>query len=248
MHSTRQVILFGFIMCTVVALILAGLFNVLKPIHDKNEQIYNKKAVLAAVAEKLDVDFNKITGEQVEEIFKDQIKQVAVDTNGDILSTEDIQSAGYQNGNAESIDMAKEVKKAADDRILPVFIYTSTAGKKYYVLSTRGKGLWDEIWGNIAFEDDLNTIAGVSFDHTAETPGLGAEIKDNKAWSKQFTGKKIYGPDGKFKSVYVRKGGAKDEVYEVDGISGATITADGVTDMLEIGLKLYEPYLKTVRG
>jgi len=235
-------------MCTVVALVLAGLFNVLKPIHVKNEQIYNKKAILAAVKEHLETDFSTLTGDQVEEIFGGQIDQIAVDTYGNELSKEDIQEAGYQNGNAESIDMSKEVKKAEEDRILPVFIFTSGGGDKFYILSTRGKGLWDDIWGNIAFEDDLNTIAGVSFDHAAETPGLGAEIKDNKAWSKQFTGKKIYGADGEFKSVYVRKGGARDEVYEVDGISGATITADGVTAMLENGLRLYEPYLQTVRG
>ena len=108
--------------------------------------------------------------------------------------------------------------------------------------------MWDTIWGNIAFEDDLNTIAGVSFDHTAETPGLGAEIKDNAAWANQFVGKKIYNDDGSFRSVFVRKGGAKDPVFEVDGISGATITADGVTEMLARGLKYYEPFLNTVKG
>jgi len=153
---------------------------------------------------------------------------------------------GYTGGLASSLDMGKEHKKG-DDKLLPVYIYTKADGKKYYILYARGKGLWDEIWGCVALEDDFNTVAGVSFDHKAETPGLGAEIKDNKAWIKQFTGKKIY--DGNvLKSINVRKGGAKDPVYEVDGISGATITGDGVADMLVDYLEDYQPYLNTIRG
>ena len=92
-------------------------------------------------------------------------------------------------------------------------------------------------------ESDWKTIAGVSFDHKGETPGLGAEIKDNPTWVSQFTGKKIYADDGSFTSVRIIKSGAKDPVHEVDGISGATITANGVDEMLERGLKYYEPYI-----
>jgi Na+-transporting NADH:ubiquinone oxidoreductase subunit C len=90
----------------------------------------------------------------------------------------------------------------------------------------------------------MNTVAGVSFDHAGETPGLGAEIKDNAAWKAQFVGKKIYNDAGEFVSVTARKGGAIDKNHEVDGLSGATVTADGVTDMLYEGLKSYEPYME----
>jgi len=235
-------------MCVVVALILSGLYNVLKPIHDKNAAVYAKKAVLSAVANHIDGDFSGFDDDAIQELFGSQIKQKVVDMDGEVVESEDIIAKGYLGGQAEDVDMKKEAKKDEEDRILPIFVFTKNDGKKYYILSTRGKGLWDEIWANIAIEDDLNTIAGVSFDHTAETPGLGAEIKDNVAWGKQFIGKKIYNPDGSFRSVLVRKGGARDPTYEVDGISGATITADGVSEMLERGLKYYEPYLKTVKG
>ncbi len=248
MHSTRSVIIFGFVMCVIVALLLAGLFNVLKPIHDKNEAIYAKKAVLSAVADHIDGDFKDLDGDGIQEIFASQIEQLVVDMDGDILDKDGVEAKGHLGGLAEHVDMAREYKKPIEDQILPVFVFTKADGKKYYILSTRGKGLWDAIWGNIAFEQDLNTIAGVAFDHKAETPGLGAEIKDNTAWAKQFIGKKVYDKDGSFRSVFVRKGGARDDVYEVDGISGATITADGVSEMLSRGLKYYEPYLKTVKG
>jgi len=235
-------------MTSVVALILSGMSTGLKPIHDKNEALYAKRATLSAVADHLPIDITKCTDDDVQNIFDNQIEQLVINMNGELLDEASVEGLGYIGGKAENVDMAKEAKKPEADRILPVFIYSKEAGDKFYILSTRGKGLWDAIWGNIAFEDDLSTIAGVAFDHKGETPGLGAEIKDNPAFKKQFTGKKIYADDGTYKSVFVRKGGAKDPVHEVDGISGATITADGVTEMLERGLKYYEPYLNTLKG
>ena len=148
---------------------------------------------------------------------------------------------------AEEVDMAKEKKKPAEDRALPLYVYTAPDGKQYYIVTVRGNGLWDEIWGNIALEDDLKTIAGVSFDHKGETPGLGAEIKDNKGWYSQYIGKKIYDEQGNFTSVNAIKGGAKNTEHEVDGISGATITADGVNAMMDTGLQLYETYFNKLK-
>ena len=224
------------------------MYNFLKPIHDKNEALYTKKAILSAVSDQIDGDFASLDDTQIQDIFDNQIEQKVVDMEGNEIDEPAVEALGYFGGQAENVDMAKESKKPEGDRVLPVFIFTNSDDEKFYILATRGKGLWDAIWANIAFEDDLNTIAGVAFDHQAETPGLGAEIKDNKAWSEQFVGKKIYGEDGEFKSVYVRKGGAKDPVYEVDGISGATITADGVTEMLKVGIQYYEPFLKSAKG
>jgi Na+-transporting NADH:ubiquinone oxidoreductase subunit C len=83
-------------------------------------------------------------------------------------------------------------------------------------------------------------------DHKGETPGLGAEIKDNPAFPGQFIGKQIF-KDGEV-AVLVRKGGSQDKTYEVDGISGATITCDGVTEMLQRGIAYYLPYLETIEN
>ena len=248
MHSTNKVLGFVFMLTFVVALVLAFMQNGLKPIHEKNEALYSKKATLAAVANHIEGDFASITDEKVQEIFDNQIEQFVVNNEGTIISADDLLAMGVKEGKAENLDLTKEQKKSAEERLRPVYIYTKDDGSKYYIVYTRGKGLWDEIWGNIALEEDLATIAGVSFDHRGETPGLGAEIKDNKAWAGQFIGKKIYDGSGNYTSVGVIKGGAKDPVHEVDGISGATITADGVAEMLHRGLKAYEPYLSTLKG
>jgi len=106
----------------------------------------------------------------------------------------------------------------------------------------RGAGLWDEIWGYVAIEQDYRTVAGVAFDHTAETPGLGAEIKDNKIWCAQFVGKKITDDNGNFKSIGVIKGPIEEEVHQVSAISGATVTSDGVNEMLFQDIKDYLVY------
>ena len=247
MHSTSSVIRFVLILTAVVAVVLSFMSTGLKGIHDKNEAVYNKKAILKAVKNHIEGDFDALSDDDVASIFDKQFEQKVIDMSGGTVTPEDVMSRGHKGGLAENVDMAKEKKKAEAERILPVYTFTKSDGKKFYIFNVRGNGLWDEIWGNVAFEDDLNTIAGVAFDHKAETPGLGAEIKDNIEWANQFIGKKIYGNDGSFTSVGVIKGGAKNPVHEVDGISGATITADGVAEMMKRGLKYYEPFINSVK-
>ena len=215
---------------------LAGLFTATNDLAIENEKIFNKKAMLAAVDDYLgDTKANSLGNDEVNAIFSDEskIEQFVLNMDGEIQSAITV----------DDINMEKEQKKPEAERLLPVIKYKN-GSDEFYIFSVRGKGLWDDIWGFIALKSDMNTIAGVSFDHKGETPGLGAEIKDNKAWGEQFKEKKIYNGKGDFVSIGVIKGGAKDPVHEVDGISGATITADGVGEMLARGLKYYEPYLK----
>lgn len=246
MRSNNYVIGFVVTMTVVVALVLSLMATGLKPIHDRNEAIFNKKAVLAAIESELgeNVKADKLPDEEVLTIFNDRIVQTVIDFNGNPVSSEEVEARGYKGGLAEHIDMKKEKKKPAEERIFPVFTYDNS-GESIYIVSIRGNGLWDEIWGNVALKDDFATVVGASFDHQGETPGLGAEIKDNPAFKKQFQGKSIYDAAGNYTSVVVRKGGARNPLYEVDGISGATVTADGVSDMLYEGLQYYQPYFKT---
>lgn len=227
-------------MTVVVATLLTGLRNLTAGQAEINEKVFNKRAILKSLAGGLDGDLDVMTDEEVQAVFNDNVQQYVVKLNGTVV--EDMV--------AEDIKMKKEVKKADGDRNLPLFVYSNpTSGKTYYITAVRGKGLWDEIWGSIALEEDFKTIAGVSFDHAAETPGLGAEIKDNAAWVSQFTGKSIYNDAGEFVSILVRKGGAiPGNPHQVDAITGATITGDGVTKMLEKGLVQYEPYFATLRA
>ncbi|MGB4958330.1 MAG: NADH:ubiquinone reductase (Na(+)-transporting) subunit C [Saprospiraceae bacterium] len=244
MHNTSYIIKFTLIMTVVVAFVLALMVSGLKETHAINEAVYNKKAILSAVAGQLGKDVNGLSNSEVQNIFSTQITQKVINMSGDELTADQIKAATSGSADtAEKLDMGKEMKKPEQDRLLPLYIFKAGDGKIYNIVSVRGKGLWDEIWGSIALEDDWKTIAGTTFDHKGETPGLGAEIKDNQSWVDQFTGKTIYNTDGEFTSVRVMKAGAKDKTYQVDGISGATITANGVDEMMRRGLKYYEPYI-----
>ncbi len=249
MHSTRYIYSFVFIMTAAVALLLTGMYTMWKDQSKINESIFNKRAILAAINDHLGEgkDADKIPDEEVVSIFDGRVEQIAIDMNGNSLEEKDIVAAGYKGGRPEDIDMAKEKKKPEAQRILPLYIF-DTGKEKFYITSVRGNGLWDEIWGNIALKDDMNTIVGASFDHKGETPGLGAEIKDNPQFSRQFKEKKIYSSTDEYQSVKVAKGKAKKgNVHGVDGISGATVTCDGVSEMLQRGIKYYEPYFNKVK-
>jgi len=225
-------------MTVLVALTLSFLFYGTKDQVAINEDVFNKRAVLAAINSHLDTKVADMSDEEVLGIFNKQIDQVVLDMDGDVID-------GVK---AEKVDMAKEKKKPEADRQLPLYVYKADDGNSFYILSVRGNGLWDEIWGCIALEKDLSTVVGASFDHKGETPGLGAEIKDNPAFSRQFKGTKIFDADGNYTSINVRKGGAKDRTHEVDGISGATVTADGVGEMLYRGIKYYQPYFNKIKS
>jgi len=108
----------------------------------------------------------------------------------------------------------------------------------------RGTGLWGPIWGFVSLDDDKNTVYGASFGHEGETPGLGAEI-EQPPFRHEFIGKKFFNAENKFTSIAVVKAGksAQGQDY-VDGISGGTITSQGVNDMLKASIGSYETFLR----
>ena len=192
-------------MTVIVAVVLAGMFSSLKDIHKENERNYNKKQLLSSLNNygkfaKEGTKLDKLSDEKIAPIF-DNVKTTVINFEGNVVD-------GI---NAVDVDMEKEEKKPLADRNYPVYIYEGEAGEKIYILSVRGNGLWDKIWGWIAVKnDESKSVVGAAFGHKGETPGLGAEISDNNSWKKQFSaGKQLY-KDGKYASVLVKKGGAKD--------------------------------------
>ena len=231
------------------SIVLTALFLGLKDKSDQNAAIFNKRAILTAVKSQLgDKDPKNMDDAEVLDVFNKQVEQISLDMSGNEVSVAEVESRGYKGGKAENIDMKKEKKKPEEDQILPLYIF-DTGGSKIYIVSIRGNGLWDEIWGNIALDSDLNTIVGAAFDHQGETPGLGAEIKDNPSFPNMFKGKKIYDDGGKYVSVVSVKGGTtKEDYHEVDVISGATVTSVGVSEMMQRGIKYYEPNFNKIQS
>lgn len=132
-------------------------------------------------------------------------------------------------------------KSESDNGNLHVFV-AEIDGQTKYVIPMNGLGLWGTIWGYIALNDDRNTVYGVYFSHSSETPGLGGEIAGLKFQSR-FPGKEVV--DGNKVGLKVVKFGKadKDSKFEVDGVTGATITSTGVNAMINKVLSAYVPFL-----
>lgn len=232
MYSNKYITVYTVIMTLVVSIILAMIVTGLKPAHDKNEAIFKKRDILSAVKNQLSVDMDHMSDEEIFELFDQKMEQLVLDANGKIVDGK----------KADDISMAQEEKKPLDQRLYPLYIFNGDKGK-FYLVSIRGNGLWDKIWGTIAFQQDFNTISGVSFDHVTETAGMGAEIKDNPAWKNQYVGRKIF-ENGEYVSVMAVKGGIKVPDHQIDAIAGATMTLNGVNEMMDRGLKVYLPYFQ----
>ena len=102
------------------------------------------------------------------------------------------------------------------------------------ILPVRGYGLWGTLFGYISIENDFNTVAGLEFYEHKETPGLGAEVDDPK-WKALWPGKQLY-RDNKVVLEVIKGKVPEDDsnlAYKVDGLSGATITSRGVSNMIK---------------
>jgi Na+-transporting NADH:ubiquinone oxidoreductase subunit C len=248
-------------MVILVAARLSTASMVLKPFQETNIKAEKIQGILASA---------KIEAERsdAEQLFNQHIiAELAVDANGNVvMQTKDGKTEWFNDevkaavkyerpfeiNLKEELALQEKAKNGEAKRpaIFPIFKLEKD-GKEYFSVPVRGIGLWGPVWGNIAFENDFNTIAGAIFDHKGETPGLGAEI--NQSWFEdEFTGKTIFDKQHKFVSVAVVKGGVAnspiDPAHGVDAISGGTITSNGVSDMLQNCLENYVPYIeKTIK-
>ena len=215
-NGNAYIVLYSTVMVVIVATLLALAALGLQKRQYENELNEKKQAILASLSAS-------------DQRYDEFIDAYVVDKNGARIDGEDV------------FTLLKDLPGAYAAGKFPVF----EARDGRVVLPVTGSGLWGPIWGYVALEKDMNTVAGVIMAHKGETPGLGAEISTAK-YQANFVGKTIFEGD-KFVSVTLRKGGAKDPAHEVDAISGGTKTSDGVTAMLYNSLANYLPLLEAKR-
>ena len=216
-------------MVLIVGTVLAFIYMALKPKQDINRANDKRKQILSAV------HITAPSNDAIENTYNKYIVAgYLIDSEGNVVDS--AQNVAF------NVDMKNNVKEA--QRQLPVFICRLDDGSVKHVIPAYGAGLWGPIWGYIAIDDNGTDVYGAYFSHESETPGLGAEI-GNEKFQQQFKGKKIY-VNGEFKSLGVMKAGQKptDGADYVNAISGGTITSRGVQAMLEDCLTPYDPYFK----
>ena len=218
-NSNSYTIIYAAIMVVIVAFLLAFVSSSLKETQYKNVEQDTKKQILSAI--------NVTDVKDAEaEFAKYEVKDMLMQADGTLAPYTDAFQVSYKGEIAEKRFHVFECK---------------VDGATKYILPIYGAGLWGPIWGYVALNEDKDTVYGVYFSHAGETPGLGAEIATPK-FQAQFAGKKVT-ENGAIGLTVAKNGKVTKPEYEVDGISGGTITSQGVDAMLKDCLKLYKPFL-----
>ena len=231
------------IACIACAVIVSVTAVSVRPEQNLNVENEKKLKILAAAG---------ITTDEVEKEFS-KIKTLYVDfkSNQLVEVTENYDHIKASSNVAQSSLVPKEQDIAILKRrenVAPIYVWYSEQNQiQKIVLPIRGYGLWGTLYGYLSLDADLNTVKGIEYYDHKETPGLGGEV-DNPEWKSDWNGKKVYDSSGNV-VLYVTKGPSTEE-YEIDGISGATLTSNGVSNMIKywLGENGYGPVLKMLRG
>ena len=243
-NSNTYTFLYAAGLVVVVASALAIASIGLKEPQEKNIAIEKKLNILSTVGKGITGDETD-KGAYIEAQYdKYIVESFIVDGHG-----ERKQGNAFQINMKEEYDKIKVIKQTPDkekqsalrkDLNLPIFLYKDDDRIKC-IIPVYGVGLWGPLWGYLALNDDFNTVYGATFDHKSETPGLGAEIA-TQAFAAQFAGKQIFDGGALSSIKVVKAGSAKNELHDVDAISGGTITSRGVEEMLYDCLNEYKVF------
>ncbi len=235
------------------SLMVAGAAVGLRPLQDENSKLNQKKNILLSAGI---YDSEK----DVEQLFADIETRLFDLKTGNFVTDDTLSVDDYdQLVAARSNEMGNSIPTDTDiagirrlEKYSKVYLVKNGAELDQVILPIRGKGLWSTLYGYIAIASDLTTINGISFYEHGETPGLGGEI-ENPRWQAGWKGKKIYNEADEEVVLIGKKRGDIDEVHHIDGLSGATLTTDGVDDLItfwfgEYGFKPFLNQLKLAGG
>ena len=223
-NSNSYTIIYSGILVLIVAFLLAFVFQALKPMQDANVQLDQQKQILFALNQDRDMSNEEAVKLWKQIIVADDI----INVDGQVVE------AGKQGG----VDAGFKLNsKDAKEGKLALF-RCKVNGEDKYVIPVYGNGLWGPING------DKRTVFGAYFNHESETAGLGAEIKDSKAWQDLFKGKHLFAGDNTQKIALAVEKKIEDPSTQVDGVTGATLTSNGVTEMFQAEKGGLQPYVK----
>lgn len=230
------------IACIACAVIVSVTAVSVRPEQNLNIENEKKLKILAAagiVTNEVDKEFSKI-----ETLYIDFVSNQLIQIEGNYDHIKASASAESSSIIPKKQDIAILKRR---ENVAPIYVWYSEEEQiQKVVLPIRGYGLWGTLYGYISLDADLNTVKGIEYYDHKETPGLGGEV-DSPDWKSDWNGKKVYNSSGEV-ILYVTKGPSSED-YEIDGISGATLTSNGVTNMIRywLGENGYGPVLQQLR-
>lgn len=249
-ESTQFTILVALALCIVCSVVVSSAAVMLKPAQEANKAKDFKRNILLAAGM-----FEE--GKSVEEQFKKVETRIVDLTTGKY--SEAVDPAKYEQRKAakdpkmsSAISPEEDIAKIGRKEQYAEVYLADSANGKVLILPVRGYGLWSTLYGFLAVESDWNTIVGLGFYEHGETPGLGGEV-DNPRWKALWDGKKIYGDSGDV-AIHIIKGtvdsNTPDAEHKVDGLSGATLTSRGVSNLVQfwLGENGYGPFLQNLKS
>ncbi len=234
-----RVVVFAAVVCVICSLLLSITAQSLKDRQDKEVEFDRKKNVLKAFGVNLvGDDGTPISKEAVDTYFTVNISEIYIDKEtGNVV----------ENPDPTLIRKEQKERTHVTRSLLPLYVWRENGEATKYAFPTSGMGLWSIVNGYLALEKDLSTVIGVTFYKHGETPGLGGEVS-TEWFQSQFADKKIF-ENGKLIRLEVVKGGAPDgSNHQVDGISGATMTGNGLNIFINRDLSYYDKYFSRIRG
>lgn len=246
--SIGKTLLVALLLCIVCSVVVSTAAVKLRPLQEANKDLDRKRNILLAAGlcgKQCDVDaqFSAIQTRLVD-LKTGQFVEVVPPNYDQRKASKDPKRSSELD---DDIDIAKINRR--ENQAL-VYLVESEGKFEKVILPVHGYGLWSTLYGFIALESDLNTVAGLGFYDHAETPGLGGEV-DNPRWKAMWPGKKVY-QDGAVE-LGLSKGAvdpeAKNAAYRVDGLSGATLTSRGVTNLIHfwLGENGFHPFLENFK-
>ena len=236
---------FVMIVSFVSSLLLAFVAMSLKPSIDKNIILDKKQSILKSI----DIDVSNLSSIQLDDMYSSHIQEMVIDKDGNLINNVKLSDIVWieNKSNGSTNYIFKSDGNTYTNDFLPIY---KTSNPNGYIIPISGKGLWSTMKGYFAIGEDKNSTLGIVFYEHGETPGLGAEV--DKPWfQKQFKidmGKKIFNSENELVSIYInKKKQTNKKPHEVDGITGATVTSDGVTKFLKRDLERYKNFLIRLR-
>ena len=238
-NSNTYTVIYTTIVCVLVAAILAFVSQSLKPRQEANEKAETISQILTAAQFGEKSEWQAKGNAAVLDFYKSNAAEAIV-INAAGEKVDDLNVADATIYNVSQLKAQNYNIKGGKDLQIPVYKFQNGTT----VIPVYGAGLWGPVWGYLAFESDLSTIAGAYFDHESETPGLGGKIKDDPSFRAQFNGKSVDFSDAKAAFSIVKGGAPEGKANAIDAITGATMTSKGLDEAINVWLGAYKAYLE----